>query len=164
MGNVFKKFDLVIQWIEDIACALFLVGIIGISAVQVILRYGFGLGFLWADEVNQSLLVAMGMFGCAKAVRTKGHTELTLVVNKLKGSKARIAFRAVINVISLATLIILFVAAFQYTSDATTIKSVMLRIPRMYYYISMPIGIGLSIYEFLKLMKSRIMNDTAENY
>ena len=71
----FKRFDSVVAWIEDIVSAFCLAGIVVIAAGSVFGRYVLHTGFLWADEVNQMLLVAMGMFGSARAVRSNGHAE-----------------------------------------------------------------------------------------
>lgn len=163
-GGALQKLDLVVQWIEDIICGVALVLIICVAVGQLVLRYFFSSGLLWGDEVNQALIVAMGMMGCAKAIRTNGHTELTVLTKKPKNPKTRIAIRAVINVISLIALVILFYFSLQYTLSAQTIRSTTLRVPRMYYYMSMPIGLVFSLYEFLRLMKTRIMNDPPEDY
>ncbi len=162
--GVLDKVDLVVHGIEDVVCGVSLVIIICVAAVQLVLRYFFNSGLLWGDEVNQALIVAMGMMGCAKAIRSNGHTELTVLTKKPKSPQVRIAIRAVINVVSLITLIVLFYFSFQYTLSAQNLRSVTLRVPRMYYYMSMPIGLGFSIYEFLRIIKTRIMNDPPEEY
>lgn len=164
MRQAFKRIDWIIEWIENILCAGTLVAIVCICGAQVILRYAFGASIFWADEVNQALVVAMGVFGCARAVRFKGHTELTLVEKRIPSRKARIGYRLVLNGIALIILIMLFVTSLQHTLNSTVLKSVVLRVPRMYYYMSMPIGLGFTIYEFVKLLRDRIMNDKEEEF
>ncbi len=164
MKQALEKCDLVIRWIEDIVCGTTLAAIVCIASAQLILRYFFSTGLLWGDEVNQALIVCAGMFGSAKAIRANGHTELTFLTKKPKNAKTRIALRAVINVISLAVLIVLFYTSVRYTVNSGSIKNTVLRVPRMYYYMSMPIGLGFSIYEFLRVMKERIMVDPPEEY
>ena len=164
MRQALKRIDQVIEWIENLLCAGTLVAIVCICGAQVVLRYAFGTGIFWADEVNQALVVGMGVFGCARAVRFKGHTELTLVEKRIASRKVRIGYRAVISVVALVVLVMLFVTSLQHTLNATVLKSVVLRVPRMYYYMSMPIGLGFTVYEFLKLLRERIMNDKEEEF
>lgn len=164
MKRALELLDLVVRWMEDIVCCTTLVAIVCISTSQLVLRYFFSTGLLWGDEVNQALIVAMGMFGCAKAIRSNGHTELTVLTKKPKSAKTRIAVRAVVNVISLIVLVMIFYTAVIYTARSGNMKSTVLRVPRMYYYMSMPIGLGFSIYEFLRVMKERIMVDPPEEY
>ena len=89
MKKLLTSLDTIIRWVEDIVCGTTLAAIVCIATASVIARYIFHTGFLWADEVNQALLVAMGMFGSARAVRTNGHTEFTMLVNKPKSKGAR---------------------------------------------------------------------------
>ncbi|MBS5702662.1 MAG: TRAP transporter small permease subunit [Butyricicoccus pullicaecorum] len=77
MKGLFKYIDTAIRRIEDVVSATTLIAIVAIAAANTVGRYVFESGFLWADEVNQALLVAMAMFGSARAVRTGGHTEFT---------------------------------------------------------------------------------------
>lgn len=159
MKQAFRTVDNVILWVENIVCVLSLAVIVCITTAAVIGRYVFQTGFLWGDEVNQAVLVAMGMFGSARAVRTNGHTEFTTFVGRIKSRKGRIFVRGVIMAITLAFLVFLFIVSAQYAMNGT-IRSATLRIPRMYYYMSIAIGFALCIYEYLKKLKSRVLDDT----
>lgn len=156
----FKRFDSVVAWIEDIVSAFCLAGIVVIAAGSVFGRYVLHTGFLWADEVNQMLLVAMGMFGSARAVRSNGHAEFTSFINNRKSRTARIAMRAAINILTIVLLVFMFVISMHFTLGGT-MKSTVLRIPRMYFYMSIPMGFGLCIYEYLKVVKTKILTDAA---
>jgi len=156
-----KKVDTVVAWIEDIVSASCLAAIVVIAAICVFGRYIFHVGFLWADEVNQALLVAVGMFGSARAIRSNGHAEFTAFISGRKSKNVRIALRAAISVLTLLLLVFLFVTSLQFTM-AGTMKSTVLRLPRMYFYMSIPMGFGLCIYESLKVFKERVFKDAAD--
>ena len=98
--------------------------------------------------------------GSARAVRTNGHTEFTMLVNKPKSKAVRIALRSVFLAITIVFLVLLLIWTAQYTA-AGTMLSTTLRIPRMYYYVSIPIGFALMIYEYLRTIKSRTVDDPA---
>lgn len=154
----FKRFDTVVAWIEDIVSAFCLAAIVIIAAGSVFGRYVLHTGFLWADEVNQMLLVAMGMFGSARAVRSNGHAEFTSFINNRKSRTARVMMRGGINVLTVALLMFMLVISMQFTLGGT-MKSTVLRIPRMYFYMSIPMGFGFCIYEYLKVLKKKILTD-----
>lgn len=158
MGKVLQGIDGVIHRFEDLVCIITLVGIVSIATAGVVARYVFHTGFLWADEVNQALLVAMGMFGSARAVRADGHTEFTALPNKPKSRSVRILIRGIIVAITLVFLVFLLVNSVQYTASGTMLSTV-LRIPRMYYYMSIPIGFGLCVYEYLRAIKRKVIDD-----
>lgn len=158
MKKVLDKIDFVIRWIENIVCGTTLFAVVCIASASVIARYIFQTGFLWADEVNQALLVAMGMFGSARAVRMDGHTEFTTLSSKPKSKAVRIGIRAVFMTITIGFLIFLFVNSMKYTSSGTMLSTA-LKIPRKYYYMSIPMGFGLMIYEYIRAINRKVLND-----
>ena len=159
MKKILDGIDKVIRWTEDIVSAATLLTIVSIATANTIARYVFSTGFLWADEVNQALLVAMAMFGSARAVRTGGHTEFTSISNKPKSRTVRIAIRAVILIVTVGFLVFLLGLSLQETAKGTML-STGLKIPRKYYYVSMPIGFTLCVYEYIRIAKSKVLNDS----
>ena len=159
MKSFFQTLDRIVHLIEDLVCGSALAEIVAISTASVIGRYIFDTGFLWADEVNQALLVAMCMFGSARAVRTNGHTEFTLLISRTKSKSIRIALRTVFFAVSILFLVLMFVWSADYAAHGT-MRSATLRIPRMYYYMSIPIGFGLMLYEYLRSAKRRTIEDS----
>lgn len=154
--------DTVIRLIEDAVSVGSLVGIVGIAFASTIARYFFKSGFLWGDEVSQALLVLMGMFGCARAVRTNGHTEFTTLQKKIKSKQKRIAVRACILILTVGFLIFLFVTSIGY-AQASTLLSAVLKIPRRIYYLPVPIGFALCIYEYIRNIKGKVIDDPVED-
>lgn len=155
---ILKKLDQAVAWIEDIVSGSCLAAIVVIAAMCVFGRYLFHVGFLWADEVNQMLLVAVGMFGSARAIRFNGHAEFTSFIASQKSRTVRIVMRALISVLTVGLLVFMFVISVQFTMSGT-MKSTVLRVPRMYFYMSIPMGFGLCIYEYLKTFKKKIVTD-----
>ena len=70
--------------------------------------------------------------------------------------------RTAVSLVSLGFLVLFFLSSFEFTITTGTLKTVMLRIPRKYCYMFLPIGAGLSIYEFLKTLKTRILHEPKE--
>lgn len=161
MKKLFDCVDWVIKWFENIVCVGTLLAVVCIASASVVARYIFQSGFLWADEVNQALLVALGMFGSARAIRTDGHTEFTMLSNKIKSRKARIFVRGIFLAITIGFLIFLFVNSYTYTMRGRMLSTV-LRVRRMYYYMSIPIGFGLMIYEYCRAAKRRVFDDPVQ--
>ncbi len=161
MSKIFQGIDVLINWIEDAVCAFSLLAIVAIAASNTIARYVFSSGFLWADEVNQALLIAMAMFGSARAFRTGGHIEFNTISSKPKSHTVRMMIRAIILAITAVFVAFLFVISLNYTARGTILSTV-LKVPRMYYYVSMPIGFALCLYEMIRYAKSKVVNDPVQ--
>ncbi|MCD8350898.1 MAG: TRAP transporter small permease [Planctomycetaceae bacterium] len=162
MKKAFRVFDTAITWIEDIGCTAIYAAIVCIVTVHVFFRYVLFSGLLWSDELIQILLVYMVMFGSARAIRTNGHTELNSFANRLP-EKPRYLLRTLIALACVAFFALFFVGAVEHTMNAGRLRTVILRIPRAYCYLSMPIGAGLMLYEFIKTIKHRITHDPRED-
>ena len=161
MKKFLKGADTAIKWVEDTICVVSLASIVIIAIASVVGRYIFHVGFMWAGEVNQALMVTLGMFGSARAVRTNNHMQFTTVLNKPKSKKVRILMRGFILLLTLSILVFTLIISIQYISGVVVV-SVMLRVPRMYFYLPIPIGFTLCIYELLKASKHNVLNDPSQ--
>lgn len=161
MKKIYETVDRGIGCLEDIGCVVSFGAIVCIVVAHVFFRYVLRSGILWSDEVVQILMVAMVMFGTARAVRTDGHTELQSFVDRIPG-RGRTVVRTVVSLASLGFLILFFLSSFEFTMSTGTLRTVMLRIPRKYCYMFLPIGAGLSVYEFIKTLKKRIFHEPEE--
>lgn len=159
----FKVFDNLIRIIEDLGVGLTFAAIVVLVTLCVIYRYVLKSGFMWSGEVQEVLVVAMAMFGCAKATREGGHTELT-ALTKMFPRKGRVLIRTLTSIATVLFLAVFFWTSLQYTLTSGSLKTIMLRIPYRYFYMWLPIGMGLNLYEFLKRVPGRIKNDPPEEY
>jgi TRAP-type C4-dicarboxylate transport system permease small subunit len=157
MKKLFQRVDFVIGKIEDILSVTLFGVIIIIVTAHIFSRYVLRSGILWSDEVIQILLVAMVIFGAARAIRTNGHTDMQGLVDSMP-KPVGVFLRVFSNTATLFFLLVFFLSSFKHTMDAGQVYTVILRIPRRVSYASMPIGALLMVYEFAKLLKSRILN------
>lgn len=158
-----RKIDNIIRVIEDVGVGVSFAAIVVIVIVNVFYRYVLKSGLMWQAEVQEVLVVAMVMIGCAKVTREDGHTELSSFTG-LFPRKGRVFIRALTSLAALIFLGIFFYTCVEYAASAGNLKTTMLRIPYKYFYIFLPIGMGLNLYEFLKRIPERIMKDPPPEY
>lgn len=72
---------------EDLVLTLLLIGLIGISSLQIVLRNFFDYSFLWADPLSRNLVLWLGLLGAATASRGNKHITIDLTGHLLKGKK-----------------------------------------------------------------------------
>ena len=101
------------------------------------------------------LIVYMAMFGAARAVRKNEHTEVAGLAKALPKAGG-IALRVLTNTIVLITIFIMIYGSFFLASRITTVTPV-LRFKMSYNYYGIAVGSALMLYEYLKLMKTRIL-------
>ena len=119
---------------------------------NVIMRYFFNSPIRWAEEVVTSLFVWTVFIGSAYAYRKHSHLGVDILVN-LMPPKMKTVVKAVMSVVELLVLTMLTVISSQYVyhlifNRAGKLKIVltdMLRMPKWWTGIAVPIGFGLSV-------------------
>ena len=119
---------------------------------NVIMRYFFNSPIRWAEEVVTSLFVWTVFIGSAYAYRKHSHLGVDILVN-LMPPKMKAVVKAVMSVVELGVLTMLTWISSEYVyhliyNRAGKLKIVMtdmLRIPKWWTGIAVPIGFGLSV-------------------
>jgi C4-dicarboxylate transporter DctQ subunit len=84
-----------------------------LTVVQVVLRYGFGTGFVWSLEATTYLFAWLVLIGMSYGVRTEAHIAVDLVTSRLGPSAAR-AFARVALVAGLAYCALMIYGSSQF--------------------------------------------------
>ena len=129
---------------------------------NVIMRYFANHPLQWCEEIVTSLFVWTVFIGSAYAHRKHAHLGVDIVINMIHGKAQRIV-QVVMQFVELIILIMLTVISAQYAYNLVFSKGVlkialtdMLRVPKVYTGIAVPIGFGLStIYSVYFLLTDR---------
>ena len=155
LKTVLLNFDAVITGATLTACVI-------IVNANVLMRYFFRAPLQWGDEIVTSLFVWTVFIGSAYAYRKHAHLGVDIVINHLRG-KTKVVVADIMSVLELLVLIMLTVISAQYVFNLLYVRGVykpyvtdMLRIPKFYTGIAVPIGFFLStIYSVYFLLTDR---------
>lgn len=120
--------------------------------LNVIFRYFLNSPITWSEEVVTGLFVWTVFIGSAYAFRRHSHLGVDIVINMLPG-KSKVVVNDIMRIIELLVLIMLTVISAQYAKNLVfsrtgafkPVLTDMLRIPKIYTGIAVPIGFGLSV-------------------
>ena len=134
-----------------------------IANLNVIMRYFFNNPLQWNDEVVTGLFVWTVFIGSAYAYRKHAHLGVDIVV-KLFSDKPKAVIQDVISILELLVLIMLTVISAEYVYNLIYVRGVykpavsdILRFPRWWVGIAVPIGFGLStVYSIYFLLTDRL--------
>ena len=137
---------------RDIAIIAILAFIVGLVAVQVILRYFTAASlrpFAWGDELIRNLSVWVFFLGGSLAAREGAHISIDFIVKKLFKGKGRWALDKAAGLVVLAVLgMIIVVGARQALGNPA--KMVNLRfIPMTCFYLAIPVGSAYIFIDYL---------------
>lgn len=129
---------------------------------NVIMRYFFNNPIHWSEEVVTSLFVWTVFIGSSYAYRKHSHLGVDIVINMMP-QKMKQVVKAIMSVVEFLVLLMLTVVSSQYVyhlifSRSGKIKIMMtdlLRVPKWWTGIAVPIGFGLSaIYSVYFMVKA----------
>jgi C4-dicarboxylate transporter DctQ subunit len=133
-----------------------LVGAIMMSAalvlfVNVVLRYGFGIGLSWAEEVTRYTLLWTVFIGAGVVAREGTHVGMDAFFNYWPERLRRIGFLA-INLFCVATILVIvfFGLALARMAAETGQTSEAAFIPMGFIYAAFPVGSLLMILGYLE--------------
>ena len=115
-----------------------------LTVVQVVLRYGFGTGFVWSLEVTTYTFAWLVLIGMSYGVRTEAHIAVDLVTSRLSPSGARVT-AAIALVCALAYCALMIYASSQFVDRLMTLGTNARDIPLPRWLLTgiMPIAFGL---------------------
>ena len=91
-----------------------------LTVVQVVLRYGFGTGFVWSLEATTYTFAWLVLIGMSYGVRTEAHIAVDLVTSRLTPRGAR-AFARVALIAALAYCALMIYGSSQFVDRLMTL-------------------------------------------
>lgn len=127
----------------DGTSAVLLIFMVVITALQIVLRYGFNAPLPWPEEVARWSFLWLVMLGCVTATRIGSHIRMTMLVHRLP-ARTRPATDLLGIGLSAAALGLVGYLGIRLM-DATTVQSVNLGVSYSWLYLALPVGAVLSL-------------------
>ncbi|MBQ8646675.1 MAG: TRAP transporter small permease [Oscillospiraceae bacterium] len=163
LKSVLKNFDAIL------ASTTLLICVILVNA-NIIMRYFFHAPITWAEETVTSLFVWTAFIGSAYAYRKHEHLGVDILVKNLPEGTRRV-ISSVMAVVELLFLIMLTVISAQYVyhlifnrrGEFDPVLTDLMRVPKWWTGIAVPLGFGLSTYHSVRFMFHRFRGITADD-
>lgn len=157
LKTILKNWDAIITSVTLGLCVV-------LVNANVIMRYFFNNPIKWSEEVVTSLFVWTVFVGSAYAYRNHAHLGVDVLVKYLPGKIQKVV-EFIISVLEMLVLIMLTVISAQYVyhlivgrnGEIKIVLTDMLRIPKWWTAIAVPLGFGVSAIHSVRFMIQRIM-------
>ena len=115
MNKILAKFDLSLEYAENVIIVATLSSMVILAFLQVVLRNFFDTGLLWGDILLRHLVLWVGFFGASLATRQEKHINVD-ILTKLLPSKVVPYVKLVVNIFAVVINIILAKASWIFLS------------------------------------------------
>lgn len=121
-----------------------------INALQVAGRYFFRYSLPWSEQLSLVLFLVLIMLGGSLAMRTDTEIKITLV--HLKNERVNVIMAAVMDFVSLITIVLLLISSMLLTRQALQLKQVISSMNLNYAYVYSIVVLGFLMMGFEKLI------------
>lgn len=141
--------DRALSWLEETFITTLLISSSIILFVNVVARYVFNTGFVWAEELVRYEIIWMVFIGASVAVRKGIHIGIDVLHHVLPKNGKKIV-RIVIGVICLIFCVVLFIYSLELVMQTRSFgqRTSAMRMPFWIVLLAIPIGAGLMAIRF----------------
>lgn len=158
MNNAFK----VLTKISNFAVVISLSIMALLVFLNIILRYIFGSGLPWAEELARYLFVWMVFLGAIVALQQKSHLSVDLITSAVP-PKIKKALELISNLIVLFVILLILQGSWAMTVQNLHVSAPATGMPTFILYgvgLVLSIGMGsITITNIVKLLKNKTLNE-----
>jgi TRAP-type C4-dicarboxylate transport system permease small subunit len=155
--NVLRAFDRFLTKAVTWLLMFFFVMMLGIAALQVLLRLFFHTGIPWGDIAARHMVLWVGFFGAYMATREDKHFHIDILTRFLH-PKLKAWFAAFSDLFAIVICYFMLQASLTFVEVGMDADSMLfLQVPQRAAAIIVPLGFGLILIQFLLRMIENIV-------
>ena len=155
--NVLRAFDRVLTKAVTWLLMFFFVMMLGIAALQVLLRLFLHTGIIWGDIAARHMVLWVGFFGAYMATREDKHFHID-VLTRFLHPKLKAWFGAFSDLFAIVICYFMMQASLTFVEVGMDADSMLfLQVPQRAAAIIVPLGFGLMLIQFLLRMIENIV-------
>ncbi|SFM19074.1 TRAP transporter small permease [Salibacterium qingdaonense] len=161
MTDFIRKTRSSINQLTEIFTATLVVTMVITVAAQVYWRYVLDSSLAWSEELSRFLFIWIIFLGSEIAFRKNAHIAVDSLFESLKG-KPKIFLSILIDLIIVLFAVIVLISGIKLFQSTTDDISTGLNLPMSYVYLSIPVSMGLIIFNKLYEITKKLIEKTAK--
>jgi TRAP-type C4-dicarboxylate transport system permease small subunit len=155
--SVLRSLDRVLTKVVTGLLLFFFVMMLGIAALQVLLRLFLHTGIIWGDIAARHMVLWVGFFGAYMATREDKHFHID-VLTRFLHPKLKAWFGAFSDLFAIVICYFMLQASLTFVEVGMDADSMLfLQVPQRAAAIIVPLGFGLMLIQFLLRMIENIV-------
>ena len=155
--KVLRALDRVLTKVVTWLLMFFFVMMLGIAALQVLLRLFFHTGIIWGDIAARHMVLWVGFFGAYMATREDKHFHID-VLTRFLHPKLKAWFGAFSDLFAIVICYFMLQASLTFVEVGMDADSMLfMQVPQRAAAIIVPLGFGLILIQFLLRMIENIV-------
>jgi TRAP-type C4-dicarboxylate transport system permease small subunit len=149
LPEALRRLDKIGRAIETTLLVLILGGLILVAVGQIVLREFFNFGFIWANELQNLMVLWLAMFAAMAAARDDRHIRIDALSRVMPDSWIRIS-RVVVDLFAATVCVIIAWQVYSYVQLEIEFEdTVLIDVPAWIVHGIMPVAFVLTGYRFV---------------
>lgn len=152
MNRISKLADRIINGITfllEYMLGIMMMALIGLTFMQVVLRYVFNNPTSWSSELSRFILIWLTFTGASVVTKYGTHLTMGLNINRFVQKTWGQAIKVLINILIMSTLIIIAWYSWKVTMISGSRIAPMTKIPMYFPWLALPVNTVLMTIYFL---------------
>lgn len=152
MNRISKLADRIINGITfllEYMLGIMMMALIGLTFMQVVLRYVFNNPTSWSSELSRFILIWLTFTGASVVTKYGTHLTMGLNINRFVKKTWGQAIKVLINILIMSTLIIIAWYSWKVTMISGSRIAPMTKIPMYFPWLALPVNTVLMTIYFL---------------
>ena len=134
---------------EDAVLVILLGAMIVLAVTQIVLRNGFGGGFIWADETLRLMVLWLALAGAVAAARADKHLAINVLARALP-PRGQSAARFITNGFTAAICGLLAWHSWRFVQQSLAFEDVLVGdLPAWWFQVVLPVAFGLMCWRYI---------------
>jgi C4-dicarboxylate transporter, DctQ subunit len=151
-GKMLGVFDKIFSFFEEWTLFLTVMASLISLFANVVLRYGFNYSLAWSEELVRLVLIYMTFFGCSYSIKNGTMIKIDVLTQFVPVLKTPLKYVSNIALLIFAVMMIYYGWQMAAMQARTFQKTIILEIPLVYMYATMPLmGVSM-VFRTLQVM------------
>jgi TRAP-type C4-dicarboxylate transport system permease small subunit len=159
--ELLKKISNFIKYLSMFLAGVFLVINISDILISIFFRYFLNDSLVWTEEVARFTLIYSVMFGSVGALSFGDHVKITIVIDYLP-DKLGTFFKYLVHILIIVIIGYMTYLGITYVDNAWRFQTLALQIPKAIPLMSIPIGMGLFLIQYILIEVLGINKDKVD--
>lgn len=134
---------------EDAVLVILLGAMIVLAVTQIVLRNGFGGGFIWADETLRLMVLWLALAGAVAAARADKHLAINVLARALP-PRGQSAARFITNGFTAFICGLLAWHSYRFVQQSLEFEDVLVGdLPAWWFQVVLPVAFGLMCWRYV---------------
>jgi C4-dicarboxylate transporter, DctQ subunit len=159
--KTFDGIDKILTFFEEWTLFISVIAALLALFANVVLRYGFNITLAWSEELVRIVIIYTTLIGCSAAVKNRSMIKIDALVQLVPFLKRPLNYFSLLATLIFSVIVVYYGWKMAALQVMTGQKTIIMRIPLVYLYATLPLMGGLMFIRTLQVIHTDVLEHLA---